>query len=76
MPNKHDNLAVWLERIERMHPRGEAGVELGLDRVAVVAAEDQQDIADHHPHIAAHPAHTLDQRRAIERAHGITGETK
>ncbi|MEN9879891.1 MAG: bifunctional folylpolyglutamate synthase/dihydrofolate synthase [Pseudomonadota bacterium] len=39
MPNKHDNLAAWLSQIERMHPRGEAGIELGLDRVAVVAAE-------------------------------------
>ncbi len=39
MPNQHDHLATWLAQIERMHPRGEAGIELGLDRVAIVAAE-------------------------------------
>ena len=39
MQAKHDGLAGWLDTIERMHPRGQAGIELGLDRVAVVAAE-------------------------------------
>ena len=38
----YDDLATWLDHIERMHPRGEAGIELGLDRVAVVAAELRQ----------------------------------
>ena len=42
MQAKYDSLAGWLDHIERMHPRGEAGIELGLDRVAVVAAELQQ----------------------------------
>lgn len=35
-------LAAWLTRIEAMHPRGQAGIELGLERVALVAAELQQ----------------------------------
>jgi dihydrofolate synthase / folylpolyglutamate synthase len=39
MQFKHESLAAWLEHIERMHPRGQAGIELGLDRVAIVAAE-------------------------------------
>lgn len=42
MPFKHEDLAAWLEHIERMHPRGEAGIELGLERVAIVAAELRQ----------------------------------
>lgn len=42
MQAKYEDLAAWLEHIERMHPRGEAGIELGLDRVAVVAAELRQ----------------------------------
>lgn len=39
MQFKYESLAAWLEHIERMHPRGQAGIELGLDRVAIVAAE-------------------------------------
>lgn len=42
MQHKHVDLAAWLEQIERMHPRGEAGIELGLERVARVAAELRQ----------------------------------
>ena len=42
MQAKYDDLARWLDHIERMYPRGEAGIELGLDRVAVVAAELRQ----------------------------------
>ena len=42
MQHKHADLAAWLEQIERMHPRGEAGIELGLERVALVAAELRQ----------------------------------
>ena len=39
MQAQYHDLAAWLNHIERMHPRGEAGIELGLDRVAIVAAE-------------------------------------
>ncbi len=42
MQAKYNDLSGWLNHIERMHPRGEAGIELGLDRVAIVAAELQQ----------------------------------
>ena len=42
MQAKYENLADWLEHIERMHPRGQAGIELGLERVAIVAAELRQ----------------------------------
>ncbi|MBU3657798.1 MAG: bifunctional folylpolyglutamate synthase/dihydrofolate synthase [Rhodocyclaceae bacterium] len=42
MQAKYESLAGWLEHIERMHPRGEAGIVLGLDRVAIVAAELKQ----------------------------------
>ena len=42
MRAKYNDLSGWLNHIERMHPRGEAGIELGLDRVAIVAAELQQ----------------------------------
>ena len=42
MQAKYDNLGGWLAHIERLHPRGQAGIELGLDRVAIVAAELQQ----------------------------------
>ena len=42
MQATYENLAAWLAHIERMHPRGEAGIELGLERVAVVAAELRQ----------------------------------
>lgn len=42
MQAKYNDLSGWLNQIERMHPRGEAGIELGLDRVAIVAAELQQ----------------------------------
>jgi dihydrofolate synthase/folylpolyglutamate synthase len=28
----------WLEHLERLHPRGQAGIELGLERVRLVAA--------------------------------------
>lgn len=35
-------LAAWLTRIEAFHPRGQAGINLGLERVALVAAELQQ----------------------------------
>jgi len=31
-------LDAWLARIEALHPRGSAGIELGLERVAVVKA--------------------------------------
>lgn len=31
-------LADWLAHLEALHPRGQAGIELGLDRVRVVAA--------------------------------------
>jgi dihydrofolate synthase/folylpolyglutamate synthase len=31
-------LGGWLEHLERLHPRGQAGIELGLERVRLVAA--------------------------------------
>jgi dihydrofolate synthase/folylpolyglutamate synthase len=38
-----DTLAGWLQHIEAQHPRGAAGIELGLDRVvAVKTALDQR----------------------------------
>jgi dihydrofolate synthase/folylpolyglutamate synthase len=42
MQANYTDLSGWLNHIERMHPRGEAGIELGLDRVAIVAAELRQ----------------------------------
>ncbi len=42
MQAQYEDLADWLDHIEQMHPRGQAGIELGLDRVAVVAAELRQ----------------------------------
>ncbi len=39
MPHSPEGLAGWLDLIEQRHPRGQAGVELGLERVAIVAAE-------------------------------------
>lgn len=36
-------LGDWLEQLERVHPRGQAGIELGLERVGLVAAQLQQD---------------------------------
>ena len=42
MQAKYEDLASWLEHIEGMHPRGQAGIELGLERVAIVAAELRQ----------------------------------
>ena len=42
MQDKRAGLGAWLDQIEAMHPRGEAGIALGLERVAIVAAELQQ----------------------------------
>ena len=39
------NLDQWLARIEAMHPRGIAGIELGLDRVRVVSDKLGQQAA-------------------------------
>lgn len=36
MPSASDSLAVWLDYLEALHPRGIAGIELGLERVAIV----------------------------------------
>ena len=36
------DLAGWLARIEALHPRGSAGIELGLERVAEVSQRLQQ----------------------------------
>lgn len=44
MQEKHANLTAWLDQIERMHPQGQAGIELGLERVARVAAQLQQAV--------------------------------
>jgi dihydrofolate synthase/folylpolyglutamate synthase len=39
MPHLPDqSLSDWLARIEALHPRGSAGIELGLERVALVKA--------------------------------------
>lgn len=35
--SKPQSLAQWLAHIEALHPRGQQGIELGLDRVAEVA---------------------------------------
>ncbi|MBW7900466.1 MAG: bifunctional tetrahydrofolate synthase/dihydrofolate synthase [Rhodocyclaceae bacterium] len=35
----HSSLAHWLRHLESLHPKGQAGIELGLDRVARVKAE-------------------------------------
>ena len=35
-------LADWLEHLESLHPKGQGGIELGLDRVACVKAVLQQ----------------------------------
>lgn len=39
------NLDQWLARIEAMHPRGIAGIELGLDRVRAVSEQLGQQVA-------------------------------
>lgn len=39
------NLDQWLARIEAMHPRGIAGIELGLDRVRAVSEQLGQQAA-------------------------------
>lgn len=38
MPSASNSLAVWLDHLEALHPRGIAGIELGLERVASVKA--------------------------------------
>lgn len=35
-------LPEWLDHLERLHPKGQGGIELGLDRVACVKAALQQ----------------------------------
>ena len=40
-----ETLDQWLAHIEAMHPRGVAGIELGLDRVGLVAAHLHQSSA-------------------------------
>jgi len=38
MPRPPDGLGGWLAYLEALHPHGSAGIELGLERVAVVKA--------------------------------------
>jgi len=42
-PSASAPLADWLAHIESLHPKGQAGIELGLDRVARVKAELGQE---------------------------------
>ncbi len=42
MQAQYEDLADWLDHIERMHPLGQAGIELVWKRVAIVAAELRQ----------------------------------
>ena len=37
-PTANDSLADWLRHLEALHPKGQAGIELGLERVRVVKA--------------------------------------
>ena len=37
IPTAPANLAEWLAHLESLHPRGQAGIELGLDRVRLVS---------------------------------------
>ena len=41
------SLANWLNHLESLHPKGQGGIELGLERVARVKAELRQ--AQHCP---------------------------
>ena len=45
MNNIVQTLEQWLAHIEAMHPRGIAGIELGLDRVRVVSDALGQQLA-------------------------------
>jgi len=36
------SLDAWLEHLEHLHPRGQAGIELGLERVRQVASTLRQ----------------------------------
>ena len=38
MPPSPEGLDGWLAHLEALHPRGSAGIELGLERVAAVKA--------------------------------------
>lgn len=38
----HASLASWLDHLESLHPKGQAGIELGLERVRRVKAELNQ----------------------------------
>ncbi len=42
MPLASDSLTAWLDHLEALHPRGIAGIELGLERVAIVKDRLQQ----------------------------------
>jgi dihydrofolate synthase/folylpolyglutamate synthase len=78
MSARPQGLGAWLAHVEALHPRGSAGIELGLERVEMVScAARPQRLLPCHPgrwnqrqgldlrHVGAHSARRRLSRRAV-----------